>query len=163
MLTGAGELQEALDSDRSCLGHLRVGRTAAAHRHHDRLQAACLGDASDLSRDRGLARALAGPDDRDRRDMQCGLGDRRIEAEVGSQVRDASRERLRREPQPFPVPEHRLVRKVDDGLGGVAVDRDPQRRDRVGTGHGNGNADVGLGSAAASSPGPPSISAPITS
>ena len=70
---------------------------------------------------RGLPHALAGPDHRDRRQLE-GLEDRRIEAEVGADVGKPRGERPRRPAQSLGRPEHRLVREVDHHLGVGEVD-----------------------------------------
>ena len=59
-----------------------------------------------------------------------GSSDRRVEAEIGADVREPGREHAAREPKPLPRSEHGLVGQVDDelrpvlGESGVEVGRD---------------------------------------
>ena len=113
-----GERNELVDGRRR-LDHLRLGRAAAAHRDHDHVTVA--GEQPrEMSGDRGLPDALAGADHGDRGQLER-LEDRRVEAEVGTDVRQAGRERARGPAKALDRPEHRLVRQVDDQLGGTEV------------------------------------------
>ena len=111
------------------LGHLRLGRPAAAHRDHDHL-AVTAEQPRGVPGDRGLADALAGADDPERRERER-LERRRVEAEVRARVGDSGREHAARDEEALARPEHRLVGEVVDQLrlaGGerlveVAVER----------------------------------------
>ena len=114
MPAGACERDELCDSRRR-LDDLRLGRPAAAHRDDD--DVAVTGEQpSEVRRDGGLADALAGSDHGDRRQLER-LELRRVEAEVGADVRQACRERPRDPAEPLGRSEHRLVGEVDDDLG----------------------------------------------
>ena len=65
--------------------------------------------------DRSLPDALAGADHGDRRQLER-LQLRRVEAEVGADVRETRRERARRPLEPLDRAEHGLVGEVDDDL-----------------------------------------------
>ena len=66
--------------------------------------------------DRRLADALAGADDPDRGQRER-LELRRVEAEVGADVRQPRGEHAAREPEALARAEHGLVGEVDDELG----------------------------------------------
>ena len=111
---------ELLDGRRR-LDELRLRRTAAAHRDDDDAPVA-REEASQVRGDRGLPDPLPGPDHRDRRQLER-LELRRVEPEIGADVREPGRERPRRPLEPLERAEHGLVRQVDDDLRGAeAVD-----------------------------------------
>ncbi len=110
------------------LGHLRLRRPAATHRHDHDVPFAGV-EPSRVGRDRGLADALAGAHDPDRGQRErLQLG--RVEAEVGADVRQAGSEHPARDPEPLARAEHGLVGEIDHELGpelrerGVEVGRD---------------------------------------
>ena len=69
----------------------------------------------DVPGDGRLADALAGADHGERRQLER-VERRRVEAEVGADVRQAEREEARREREPQLRRQHRLVGEVDDDL-----------------------------------------------
>ena len=69
-----------------------------------------------MSGERGLADTLAGADDGDRRQLER-VKRRRVEAEVGADVRQPEREEPRGEREPKLRRQHRLVGEIDDDLG----------------------------------------------
>ena len=75
-----------------------------------------------MPRDGRLPDALAGPGHGDRR-LRDRRALRRLEAEVGADVRNPEREDAAREREALRRPEHRLVGEVDDDVGRVACDR----------------------------------------
>ena len=115
---GAGELDEVGDR-RRLLDELGLARAAPPHRHDDDV-AIARGKRGDVPGDGGLADALAGADHADRGDGDL-LEPRRVEAEVGADVRQPRRERPRRPPEALAGSEHGLVREVDDELGVAEV------------------------------------------
>ena len=105
---------------------LRLRRSAATHRDDD--DAAVAGEQPrDVTGDGRLPDALAGPDHRDRRQLER-MERRRVEAEVGADVREAEREEARREREPKLGRQHRLVGEVDDDLGRRPAPRRSGRR-----------------------------------
>ena len=70
--------------------------------------------------DRGLADALAGADDSDRRHADL-LEPLRVEAKVGADVGEAGRERTRRPAEALAGAEHGLVGEIDDEVGVAEV------------------------------------------
>ena len=127
MPAGARERDEVGDRRRR-LDHLRLRRPAAAHRDDDDV-AVAREQPREVPGDRRLADALAGADHGDRRQLER-LEQRRVEAEVGADVRQARRERARDPAEPLGRPEHRLVGEVDDDLGAVEARRRAARRSR---------------------------------
>ena len=109
----ARELEQRVER-RLHLGHLRLGRAAAAHRDHDHV-AVMREQPRDVAGDGGLADALAGPYDRQRRQRKR-RERRRLEAEVRAGVRQPEREHAAREPHSLARAEHRLVGEVDHEL-----------------------------------------------
>ena len=128
MSAPADELAQRLERDRASVGDLGFGRPAPAHRDDDRIEPVGPGHARGLARDGGLARSLTDPDDRDRRDGERSLVDRRVEPEVRTEVGDSPCQGDGRDLHPLPVPEHGFVRQVEDRLGGELVDRAGERR-----------------------------------
>ena len=120
----ARELEQRLER-RLHLGHLRLGRAAAAHRDHDHV-AVEREQPRDVAGDGGLADALAGPDDRQRRQRKR-RERRRLEAEVRADVWQAEREHAARESHPLARPEHGLVREIDHELRLELDDRTLER------------------------------------
>ncbi len=119
--------REQIVHGRASIDELGVGRPTAPHRHdHHRLVSR--EQPGDTRRDRSLPDALARSDHRDRRSP-----DRfelwRIEAEIGPLVRDAERERPRRQPEARRRREHGLVRKIEHDIGLKHRDRILERRD----------------------------------
>ena len=120
MTTGARELEQ-VGHGRPDLDDLGLRRPATPHRDDDDPPLA--GEhAGDVTRDRRLADALAGPDHGHGRRPDR-LEPRRLEPEVGSLVGHAERERARGEPEAGGRPEHRLVGEVEDDVGRVVGDR----------------------------------------
>ena len=103
--------REQIVERRRRLDQLRLGRPAATHRHDD--DTAVAGEnARDMAGHGRLPDALAEADHGERRRLDR-LERRRVEAEVGADVRQPERERARRPEQALPRPEHRLVGEVD--------------------------------------------------
>ena len=75
-----------------------------------------------MPRDGRLPHALAGPGHGDRR-LRDRRAHRRLEAEVGTDIRNPEREDAARERETLRRPEDRLVGEVDDDIGRVACDR----------------------------------------
>ncbi len=113
MTTGTRERDQLLDG-RRCRDQLGLRRPAAAHRNNDHVPLA-REQAREVRSDGRLPDALARPDDCDRRQLER-LEHRRIEPEVGADVREAGRERARGPAHPLGRPEHRLVREIDHRL-----------------------------------------------
>ena len=113
MTARAGELEQRLDVRRH-LGDLRLGRASPPHGDDDDLPVTCV-QAGCVRRDRGLSDPLAGTDDSDRGKRER-LELRRVEAKVGSDVREAGGKDAAREPEALLRAEHRLVREIDDEL-----------------------------------------------
>ena len=109
----ARELEQELER-RLHLGHLRLGRPAAAHRHDDDV-AVEREQPGHVAGDGGLADALAGADDRQRRPRKR-RERRRVEAKVGTDVRQPEREHAAGDPEALARAEHRLVGQVDHDL-----------------------------------------------
>jgi hypothetical protein len=74
-----------------------------------------------VRRDGGLADALAGPDDRQRRQVER-LQPWRLEAEVGADVRQSEHERARREPEALRRRQHRLIGEVNHDVSFDSVE-----------------------------------------
>ena len=120
----AGEREQVVERRRR-LDELRLGRPAAAHRHDD--DAAVAGEhARDVPGHRRLPDPLAQADHGERRRLDR-LERRRIEAEVGADVRQPERERARRPEHPLARPEHRLVGEVDHEIRLDRVERVDER------------------------------------
>ena len=127
MTAGTPERDQVGDLGR-LLDHLGLARPSAAHRDDD--DVAVAGEQPrEMPGDGGLADALAGADDGDRRQLER-LELRRIEAEVGADVREPGRERARGPAKPLGRPEHGLVGEVDDELGARRSRRRAARRSR---------------------------------
>ena len=108
---------------------LGLRRAAAAHRDDD--DAAVAREQSrDVARDGRLPDALAGADDGDRRQLER-MERRRVEAEVGADVRKPEREEARGEREPQLRRQHRLVGEVDDDLRRRPAPRRSARRSRA--------------------------------
>jgi hypothetical protein len=120
MATGARQCQEFVERRRD-LDHLRLGRSAAPHRDDDDI-AVAREQPGEVARDGGLPDPLAGADHRQRRQRER-LERGRVEAEVRSHVRDAGRQRPRREREALLRPEHGLVGQVDDDVGPMLGNR----------------------------------------
>ena len=121
------ESDELLDGRRR-LHHLRLRRAAAPHRDHDHV-AVAREQPREVRGHSRLADALACADDGDRRQLER-LERRRLEAKVGTDVRQPGRERPRRPAEPLGRTEHRLVGEVDDDLGARRNRRRAARRSR---------------------------------
>ena len=127
MAAAPREREQRLDVRRD-RGDLRLRRPAPPHRDDDDAPVAGI-QLGRVRGDRRLADPLARADDPDRRQRKR-LQHRRVEAEVGADVREPGREHAAREPKPLSRPEHGLVGQVDDelrpvlGEGGVEVGRD---------------------------------------
>ena len=120
----ARELEQELER-RLHLGHLRLGRPAAAHRHDDDV-AVEREQPGHVAGDGGLADALAGADDRQRRPRER-RERRRVEAKVRADVWQPEREHTAGDPEALARPEHRLVGEVDHNLRLEVGDRALQR------------------------------------
>ena len=124
MPAGAGEREQVVERRRR-LDELRLRRPASAHRDDD--DAAVGGeDTRDVARHRGLPDPLPEADHGERRRPDR-LERRRVEAEVGADVRQPERERPRRPEHPLPRPEHRLVGEVDHEVHLDRVERVDER------------------------------------
>ena len=120
MAPGARALDE-LGERRRRLDDLRLSRSAATHRHHDDA-AVVREETCEMRRYRGLPDALARADHGDRGQLER-LELRRVEPEVGADVRQALGQRLRGPAEAAGGPEHGLVGEVDHHLGsGEVVD-----------------------------------------
>ena len=120
----AGEREQVVERRRR-LDELRLRRPAAAHRHDD--DTAVAGeDARNVPRHRGLPDPLAQADHGERRRPDR-IERRRIEAEVGADVRQPERERARRPEHALSRPQHRLVGEVDHEIRLDRVERVHQR------------------------------------
>ena len=118
------EGDELLDRRRR-LGDLGIARSAAAHRHDD--DVAVTGQESrDVAGHGGLADAFPGPDHGHRRERERLVG-RRLEAEVGADVRQPERERAARPEEAAARSEHRLVGEVEDDVRLDGVERLDER------------------------------------
>jgi len=124
VLSFSRELEQRLER-RLHLRHLRLGRAAATHRHHDHV-AVEREQPRDVAGDGRLPHALAGPDDRQRRQRER-RERRRLEAEVRAAVRQPEREHAARDPHSLARPEYRLVGEIDHELGFQLGDRGLQR------------------------------------
>ncbi len=123
--TAPREREQVLERRRR-LGHLGVRRSTAAHRHDDDVVA--LGQhARRVRPDRGLANALAGADDPDRRQVER-LEHRWVEAEVRTDVREPERQGAACEAKAVGWAEHGLVGEVDHDLR-IVLQRRGQRVD----------------------------------
>ena len=122
---------------------LGLGRTAPAHCDHDGSPAGCAECPGRVTRDRGLARAFTGPDDRQRWfGGQLGSA-RRGETEIGALVGHPVPQGDRRHLMTAPVVEHGLVGEIDDHLGLQLVNGLGQSRPGVGGGAHLGPSDRG--------------------
>ena len=120
----AGEREQVVERRRG-LDELRLGRPATAHRHDDD-PAVAREHARDVSRHRRLPDPLAEADHGERR-RRYRLERRRVEAEVGADVRQPERECARGPEHPLPRPEHRLVGEVDHEIRLDRVERVDER------------------------------------
>ena len=121
---GAGERDQVVERRRR-LDELRLRRSAAAHRHDD--DATVAGeDAGDVARHRGLPDPLAQADHRERRSLDR-IERRRVEAEVGADVRQPEGERARCPEHALARPEHGLVGEVDHEIRLDRVERVDER------------------------------------
>ena len=126
--SGARELDEVGDR-RPPLDHLRLGRPAAAHRHDDDVAVAREQRGEVRRRAAVLPTRLPGADHGDRRQLE--VGERgRVEPEVGADVRQPGRERLRGPAEALLGPEHGLVGEVDHDLRVAEVLDAAARRSR---------------------------------
>ena len=80
-----------------------------------------------MSRHRGLPDPLAQADHRERRSLDR-IERRRVEAEVGSDVRQPEREHARGPEHPLARPEYRLVGEVDNEIRLDGVERVHERQ-----------------------------------
>ena len=119
----ARERDEIVECRRRC-DQLRLRRSATTHRNDDDLAVAGK-QPRNVAGDGRLPDALAGSDHRDRRKLER-VERRRVEAEIGADIRNAEREEARCEREPKLRRQHRLVGEVDDDLGGPRLldDRD---------------------------------------
>jgi hypothetical protein len=116
-------------------GHeFRLGRAAAAHRHHRDLAAPPRQHAGGVPGDGGLADPLAGADHRQHGDVDPRAAGR-AEVEVRSRVFHAGRQGVGDQDHPPGLVQHRLVREVEHPLGAVAAGRRHQRGRRVAAAH----------------------------
>ncbi len=106
---------DELVDGRRPVDQLRLGRPATPHRDDDHGTVA-LEQPREVAGHRRLPDPLAGADHGDRRETER-LELRRIEPEVGPDVREACGESPRHPAEPLGRPEHGLVRQVDDHLG----------------------------------------------
>ena len=132
MLPASGAREERADRDVARVGRRRRARAPAAHRHDGRSFAGRRGHPAQVGRHAGLPDPLAGPDHGERRNRERILRDRRIEPEVGADVRQASRERHRGQLHPPLVVDDRLVGQVEHRVGRELSDRGGERMHRVG-------------------------------
>jgi hypothetical protein len=116
---GAREGEQLVDA-RLRLHELRLWGSPAAHGHDDDA-AVAREQPRDVRRDGGLADALAGPDDRQRRQVER-LQPWRLEAEVGADVRQSEHERARREPEALRRRQHRLIGEVNHDVSFDSVE-----------------------------------------
>ena len=100
----------------------------SAHRHDDRFEPQGGRDPRRLARHGRLAGPLPRADDRDGRDGERRLLDRRVEPEVRAEVGHPLREGDRGDLHPLAVAEDRLVRQIEDRLRVELVDRLADRR-----------------------------------
>ena len=106
--------RDQIGDGRRSLDQLRLRRAAPPHRDDDDAPVA-REQPRDVPGHRGLADALAGADHGERRQLER-VERRRVETEVGADVRQAEREEARREREPQLRRQHRLVGQVDDDL-----------------------------------------------
>ncbi len=113
--------------DALAVDELRLGGAASAHRQHHDVAPRSLQQPGDVCRDRGLAHALARPDDAERRSRSRHQVARRREREVRSPVGDTALERDRGQPEAVRRGEHRLVGEVHELVRCEPLDRRANR------------------------------------